>query len=432
MHKSSVVITGLGLVTPIGLTIKPFWSNLIQGHSGIHPVNVRFDGLETIMYAAQVSSEDFNPKPYLKRRKQLKLLSRQGQFAVAAAKMAYEDAGLSDLDMDPERIGISLGTLFGQPKTKSDINIIVASRSDTNHAIMDTVKYCHYFAKNTNPIDTLKSITNLIACQIAIELDARGHVTTFIDSCIASAQAIGNACQKIKRGEADIMIAGGSESSIVKQCMIDNFLLFPMATSRDKTKNNICRPFDAMRRGFIPGEGAAMVVLEKLENAEKRHARVYGHLAGYGMSRCPVASKSNKGAPSVVRSMKCALQEGGFDTSVVDYINANGDGTVDGDLTETIAIKKVFGANAYNIPVSSTKAITGHLLSASSALELIVSVLAIKKNMMPPTINYTHPDPKCDLDYVPQYARERELKIVLSNSIGWFGQSASLIVEKCH
>ncbi len=425
-----MVITGLGLVTPIGVGVNPFWRNAKNGKSGVKPIRPYDPVMEPIKYAAEVDLAEFEPKHYLKRTKQLKFLTRHAKFALAAAKFAVDDARLSDHAIDPARMGVYLGTLFGQPSIKDDLDIIFASESERRPGKMDGAKYGNYFAKHINPIDTLKNITNLIACHIAIAHDARGPVNTFIDACISGAQAIGSALRAIQRGEADIMIAGGADCSIFRQCLIDFSLLFPAAASDPASAPEVCRPFDALRQGFVPGEGAGFIVLENLQSARQRNAGIYGRLKGYGLSHGHRQAEALETIPPAVFSMQRALEDAGIDAAQVDYINANGDSTVMGDRLETMAIKKVFGKHAHRIPISSTKSMTGHLLSASGAVELIASVLALRDNLIPPTINYEYPDPECDLDYVPNHARERELNIVLSNSSGWFGQSACLIVDK--
>jgi 3-oxoacyl-[acyl-carrier-protein] synthase II len=430
LEKTSVVVTGLGLVTPVGVGVEPFWNNITAGISGIKHVTPYDSVLEPIKYAGQVDPAEFEPKCFLTRNKQLKFLTRHAQFAMAAAKMAFDDARLGGCAIDPNRMGVYLGTLFGQPSIKDDLDIIFSSESEFMPGKMDTARYGAYFAEHINPIDTLKNITNLMACHIAIAHDARGPVNTFIDACTSGAQAIGSALQTIQRGEADIMLAGGADASIFRQCLIDFFLLFPAAATGEESTPAICRPFDARRRGFVPGEGAGFVVLENLQNARRRNALIYGRLKGYGLSHGGLTQGALQAATSAEFSMQKALENAGIDASQVDYINANGDSTIVGDRLETTAIKKTFGNCARRIPISSTKSMTGHLLAAAGAVELIASLLALRENIIPPTINYEYPDPECDLDYVPNQARERELNIVLSNSIGWLGQSASLIVEK--
>jgi 3-oxoacyl-[acyl-carrier-protein] synthase II len=234
----------------------------------------------------------------------------------------------------------------------------------------------------------------------------------------------------IQQGDADMIIAGGAEASIFRQCLLDYFLLHPAAATMDSLTMESCRPFDARRKGFVPGEGAGMVVLECLEAARRRNAKIYGHLRGYGISNAGWQKDEMQQLASVARSMEKTLAVSGIEAAAVDYINANGDSTIRGDKLETMAIKKVFGDYAYLVPISSTKSMTGHLLSASGAVELVAALLAMQDNIIPPTINYRYPDAECDLDYVPNHCRKHGINVVLSNSISWFGLSASLVVQK--
>ncbi len=430
MKARDVAVTGVGVVTPIGVGKDRFWHNAFSGVSGIKPITSFEPADEPIKYAAVVNPEDFAPKRYLTRPKQIKFLNRHAQFAMAAAKMAVDDAKLSEAIIDPNRLGVYLGTLFGQPASRDDVDMIFASESEHTQGTMDTVKYGRYLATHINPIDTLKNITNLIACHIAIALDARGPVNTFIADCISGAQAIGSAFRAIQQADADIIIAGGAEASIFRQCLLDYFLLHPAAAAGDSLTMESCRPFDARRKGFVPGEGAGMVVLECLEAARRRNAKIYGQLKGYGISNACWQNDEREQISSVARSMEKALAVAGIEAAAVDYINANGDSTIQGDKLETMAIKKVFGDHAYQVPISSTKSMTGHLLSASGAVELVAALLAMQDNIIPPTINYRYPDPECDLDYVPNHSRKHGINVVLSNSISWFGPSAGLVVQK--
>lgn len=426
LKKSRVVITGLGLVTPIGLDINTYWGNIISGNSGIGPIESFDTSSLLVSHAAEVKLTPPVAKKYLKQSKQLKLLSRNALFAMIAAGMAIEDSNLHLQNLDPNRIGVYLGTTFGQRDMEDKINILLSSESESAPGKLDTAKYGAVFMENINPVHTLQNITNLVACHIAISRNCRGPVNTYVTSGTAGAQAIGGAYRLLTRGNCDIVIAGGTEAVIYPQHLTDCALHLPMAAAADK---HACRPFDARRTGMVLGEGAGFVILERLQHACKRGANIYGELIGYGTAAGHIQQDQFEDEKSITASLESALSDAALKTSDVNYVSANGDSTLLGDRLETRALKKVFGSYAYKLPVSSIKPMTGHLWSASATVELITCLLAMHHNMIPPTINYEYPDPECNLDYVPNQARPSEINCVLCNSVGWFGHSASLIIK---
>jgi len=425
-----VVITGLGVVTPVGIGIDAYWKNIKSGKSGVGRIS-SFDASRLpVPIAAEVKDSEFDPRTHIKNRKLLKLLSRSAVFAMAAANMAVEDSNLPLRDLDPGRMGVHLGVLYGNHTVWDNVNHLLECESETMPGTFDSTKYYARFVEHSNPVDNLKALTNLPACHLAIVHNARGPVNTFVANATAGTQAIGSAYQAIERGCSDMMIAGGAEAAITPQSLIDYFLFLTMATNHQDVPEKACRPFDAQRSGMVLGEGAAIMILESLEHALKRNAKIYGEVLGYGCAAGNLHFGERGKDGSIALSMEKAMTEADLKAPDLDYINGNGDSTPWGDKSETLAIKKVFGEIAYKIPISSTKSMTGHLSSASGAVELITSLLAMREGIIPPTINYEHPDPDCDLDYVPNQARQSRVETVLSNSIGWFGESASLIVGK--
>jgi 3-oxoacyl-[acyl-carrier-protein] synthase II len=414
------------LITPIGLDIDTYWRNIISGNSGVGPIASFDTSSLPISHAGEVKLTIVETKKYLKQRKQLKLLSRNALLAMIAAGMAIEDSNLHLENLDPHRIGVYLGTTYGQRDMEDKIDVLLSSESESVPSTLDTAKYGAAFIESINPVHTLQNITNLVACHIAIAHNCRGPVNTFITSVTAGAQAIGGAYRLLTRGNCDIVIAGGTEATIYPQHLMDCALYLPVATAADK---QACRPFDARRTGMVLGEGAGFVILERLQHACKRGARIYGELIGYGTAAGHIGQEQLEDESSIATAMENALLDGALNPTDVKYVIANGDSTPVGDRLETRALKKVFGAYAYKLPVSAIKPMTGHLWSASAAVELITCLLAMRHNLIPPTINYEYADPDCDLDYVPNKARPSEINCALCNSVGWFGQSASLILK---
>ena len=406
-----VIITGLGAISPVGNTYQETWTSLIQGKSGVSRLTL-FDPSN---YPTQIAAEvkGFDPSPYL-NPKELKHSDRFVQFAVAAAKQAVADAKLDITREDPHRVGVWIGTGMGGLAT------IEEGYRDLQRKGPAKVR----------PFFIPMIICNMAPGQVSISLGAKGPNSCTVSACASSGHAIGDAYKIIQRGDADVMISGGSECAIT-QLGVAGFCALKALSMRNEEPQTASRPFDKTRDGFVIGEGAAMVVLEELEHARRRGATIYGEIIGYGMTgdAYHVTAPDPDGAGAAA-CMKMALENAGLKPEQVSYINAHGTSTPLNDKIETKAIKQVFGETAYKIPVSSTKSMTGHLLGAAGAIEFLACCLALRDQMIPPTINYHNPDPECDLDYVPNQARKGKLDVALSNSLGFGGHNVTLIVRR--
>ncbi|WP_018084862.1 beta-ketoacyl-ACP synthase II [Desulfurispora thermophila] len=406
-----VVVTGIGVVTPLGLDLENFWHNLTAGRSGVKTID-RFavEGYSTRI-AAQV--EGFDPVQYIDR-KEARRMDRYTQFAMAAAKMARQDAALDLEALDRERAGVILGSGVGGIETLEDQHRTLLEKGPAR----------------VSPFFIPMMIANMAAGQIAIHFDLRGVNVTTTSACASSNNAIGDAYRLLRYGLLDVAFTGGAEAPVTPLA-VAGFCSMKAMSTRNEQPEKASRPFDAGRDGFVIGEGAAVLVLETLEHARRRGARIYAEVAGYG-STCDAyhitaPEPTGRGAAA---AMRLALQDAGVTPEAVDYINAHGTSTPLGDKLETVAIKQVFGAHAYRLAVSSTKSMLGHLLGAAGAVEAVASILAIERGIIPPTINYEEPDPECDLDYVPNRARERQVQVALSNSFGFGGHNATLVFKK--
>lgn len=419
-----VVITGLGLISPLGLTIEDNWNSLIKGTSGVDFISSFDCSSWQIKIAAEV--KNFDLRCLLGKKKSIKLMNRDAQLAVAAAGLALEDSRLNRNGIEPSAIGIAFGA-FGIQYTLEDAYIVTYSASGKKITWLDEEPQC------LNPIWPLTILPNMSLCHIAITHNIQGPNIAFCSLITSGAQAIGEAFRLIKYGEVNIFIAGGCGS-------INPSYLFSLYSSGilSDEKNNpsaACRPFDEKRTGLVMGEGAAVVILEELSSALKRNATIYGELIGYAstMQRDTFLSEKQSLEPRVEGVAAClqhAIDEAEIDPQDVDYINADGKATMISDRVETEAIKEVFGSYAYQVSISSTKATMGHLLCASAPAEIILGALAIRDGIIPPTINYQHPDPHCDLDYTPNYFKEREVNIMLSNTIGLSGENTAILLRK--
>lgn len=409
--KRRVVITGMGAITPLGEGIRDYWEALKAGRSGIDKIT----SFDTTGYSSRIGGEvrGFEPTSYLDR-KDARRMDRFTQFAAAAARMAIEDAGLEMEREDPHRVGVAVGTGIGGIGTLMEQAEVLREKGPDR----------------VSPFFVPMMIANMAAGQVAILFGAKGPNTTVVTACASGNNAIGDAMRIIQRGEAEVMICGGSEAAFVPLAMA-GFCTMKALSTRNDEPARACRPFDRERDGFVMGEGAGMLVLESLEHARSRGARIYAEMAGYGMTADAfhITAPSPEGEGGA-RSMLRALEDAGLPPSAVDYINAHGTSTPHNDRMETMAIKNVFGEHARKVAISSTKSMTGHLLGAAGAVELIACVLAINEGVIPPTINYEYPDPECDLDYVPNRAREARVEVALSNSFGFGGQNATLVVRK--
>ena len=411
MRKRRVVITGLGVISPLGNDRAAFWGNLIKGKSGIDHIE-HFDVSDyPTKIAAQV--RDFNPIDYM-GRKNARRMDRFAQYACAAARQAVEDAELKINQENAERIGVWIGTGIGGLET-----------NEKQHEILLTKGPNHI-----SPFLIPMMISNMASGQVSIMLGANGPNGCTVTACAAGTQSIGDAFRIIQNGDADVMITGGAEACITPMALA-GFCAMKALSTRNEDPKGASRPFDVQRDGFVMGEGAGIVILEELNHAQERGAEIYAELIGYGAAgdgyHIVQPDPEGRGA---AQAFSLALKNAGINPHQVDYINAHGTSTEINDVMETKAIKKVFGDHAYRIAVSSTKSMTGHLLGAAGAVEFIATVLSCRYDMIPPTINLNNPDPECDLDYVPNTAREKIVNIALSDSLGFGGHNAVLVLKK--
>ena len=410
--RRRVVVTGLGLVTPLGCGLEENWGKLVAGRSGVGPIT-RFNasGLP-----ARVAGEvrDFEPERYIER-KDLKKMDIFIQYALAAAQMAVDDAGLPAPVPAPERTGVIVGVGMGGIASLEDAYLLFATGN----------------LRRVSPFFIPKLIPNMASGQIALRIDARGPNYATTSACASGAHAIGECVMLIRDGRQDIMVAGGAEAPICLMGVGGFSAMRALATSFNDEPERASRPFDARRDGFVIAEGAGVLVLEELEHARRRGARVYAEVVGYG-ANCD-AYHMTQPAPEGEGAAQCmalALADAGVRPDEVGYVNAHGTGTPYNDAAETRAIHKVFGAHAARVAVSSTKSMTGHLLGAAGTVEAAYTVLALMRGLIPPTINLDEPDPACDLDYVPHEARRLRVDAALSNSFGFGGTNVSLVFRR--
>ena len=406
-----VVVTGIGLVTPLGVGTKKTWDALLRGESGIGPIT-RFD---TARFATRFAGEvrDFDALAFIER-KEVRKMDLFTQYAVAAAQLAVEDSGIAPEALEGERTGVCVGSGIGG----------IGSLEETHKVLLEKGP------DRVSPFFLVQIIINEAAGQISIRYKARGPNTATVTACSTGAHAIGDSFRMIARGDVDVMFAGGAEAPITPLSLAGFNAIKALSTRNDEPKR-ASRPFDAERDGFVMGEGAGIVLLEELESARARGARIYAEIAGYGATgdAYHVTSPSPDGE-GAARAMIRALADAGVRPEEIGYINAHGTSTAYNDKTETIAIKTVFGEHARRIGVSSTKSMTGHLLGAAGGVEVGITALCLKERVMTPTINYEFPDPECDLDYVPNAARPTELSYGLTNSFGFGGTNASLLLRR--
>ena len=411
-YPRRVVVTGMGVITPVGNDLQSFWKNLTAGVSGIGPIT-HFD---VSAYDCKIAGEvrDFEAVKYFKTPKDVRRTDRFTHLAVAAAKNAMADAGLSEPIGDPERFGCIIGSGIGGLKTTEDQHTVLMERGPGR----------------LSPFMIPMLISNMASGIVSMEYGLQGPNFAPVSACATSAHAIGEAWRMIRDGDADAFLAGGSEAAIVP-LGIGGFAAMRALSTRNDAPTAASRPWDKDRDGFVMGEGAGIIVLEELEHAKARGARIYGEIAGYGQS----ADAYHMSAPlpnheQAQRSMRLALAKAGINANEVDYINAHGTSTPVGDVAETRAVKAVFGDYAKNgLLVSSTKSMTGHLLGAAGAVETVVCLQAIQTGIIPPTINLENPDDECDLDFVPKVAREKKVKVAVNNSFGFGGHNVSIVTR---
>ena len=406
-----VVVTGMGAITPLGLTADQFWANLLAGQSGIGPMTL----CDPTDYPCRIAgeSDDFNPGDYLPAR-EARRMARFSQLAVAAALQAVADAGLDIAREDPYRVGVLLGNGNGGFPTLEENCRILAARG----------------GMRMSPFFFPMVLPNMAAANVSQYVGAHGYNSTATTACAASNNAIGEALQAIRHGVADVMLAGGTEAGI-SQLGLAGFAVMRALSTRNDDPQRASRPFDAQRDGFVPAEGAGVLILEERERAVSRNANILCELAGFGAtSDAGHLVQPQESGASAARAMANAIADAGLSTSDVDYINAHGTSTPLNDAVETVAIKRLFGDDAYRIPISSTKSMIGHSLGASGALEAVACVKSIVDGKIHPTVNYEEPDPECDLDYVPNQARSVSADTVLSNAFGFGGQNACLVFRR--
>jgi len=407
--KRRVVVTGMGVISPIGTGLEEFWRNLVAGKSGIR----RITSFNVDDYPCKLAAEaDFDPLDYLDRREARKM-DRFIQFAVVCSRMAMEDAEVGNAFV-PERSGVILGSGIGGVGTFAREQEVLLKRGPGR----------------VSPFFIPALIANMASGYVSIDLGLKGPISTVVTACASGTNAIGDAFKVIQRGDADLMITGGTEAPILPIALA-GFCAMKALSTRNEIGPRACRPFDKQRDGFIMGEGAGILVLESLEHALARNARIYGEIVGYGTSsdayHITAPAPRGEGAK---RAIQAALADAGVDPFEIDYVNAHGTSTPANDRTETQALKDALGEEqARRIMMSSTKSMIGHLLGAAGATEMIATLLTVYNQIVPPTINYEEPDPECDLDYVPNQARSAKIEVALKNSFGFGGQNACLVVK---
>lgn len=408
--KKRVVVTGLGAITPVGNTAEESFDRIKKGISGIGPLSHIDSSIYNVKVAAEV--KDFKPEEYMDM-KEARRMGRFTQLAVAASKMAVKDAELTIDENNAERVGVWIGSGIGG-----------LGEFEEQH-----IKFLDKGVRRVSPFIIPMLIPDLAAGRVSIELGAKGINSCTVTACASGANSIGDAFKVIQRGDADIMITGGTEAAITPMTVAGFSNMTALSANPDP--QTASRPFDKNRNGFVIGEGAGILILEELNHALARGAKIYGEIAGYGATgdAFHITTPAPEGEGGQ-RSMIMALQDAELKPEDVDYINAHGTSTHYNDLYETQAIKAVFGSHAYKLQISSTKSMTGHLLGAAGAIEAIFSVMAIRDKVIPPTINYETADPELDLDYVPNEARNQELNAVLSNSLGFGGHNVTLVFKK--
>lgn len=410
MEKRRVVVTGIGAVTPIGLDAKTSWENALKGVSGIGELTRVDKGIFPVKVSAEIN--DFKPEDFMDR-KEARKMDRFTQFALAASLMALEDSGLKINNENRERVGVWIGSGIGGMETYEQ-------QFET---------FLEKGPRRVSPFFVPMMIPDMAAGQVSIAIGAKGPNSCTVTACATGSNSIGDAFKVIQRGDADVMITGGTEAPLTKMAFAGFSAAKALSTNPDpKTAS---RPFDKNRDGFVMGEGAGILVLEELEHALKRGANIYAEIVGYGSTGDAYhITQPAPGGEGGARAMKMAIQDAGLKPEDIDYINAHGTSTEYNDKFETSAIKEVFGSHAYQLTVSSTKSMTGHLLGAAGGVEAIFTILAVKEDIIPPTMNYETPDPDCDLDYAVNQAKQKTVRAALSNSLGFGGHNATLVFKK--
>lgn len=421
-----VVVTGMGMVTPLGHDLESTWASLQAGRSGVDKITL----FDASTFPTQIAAEvrDFRLSDYIDDAERWTEYCRNTQFALAAAQMAIAHSGLREgAPVDTARFGVYLGSGEGQQDFPRFVDLVYRSTHDGK---VDTAQFTRFGLKELHPIREAEQEPGTPAGHLASVFGARGPNANCLTACAASSQAIGEATEIIRRGDADIMLSGGTHS-MIHPFGVTGFNRLTALSTRNDAPARASRPFDRERDGFILGEGAGMVILEEIEHAKARGATIYGEVAGYGSTadafRLTDTHEEGRGAIACIRQ---ALSDAGANPEDIDYINAHGTSTQVNDSIETLAIKRTFGDTAYKVPISSTKSMMGHLIAAAGSVEAIVCLLAIRDGVVPPTINLENPDPECDLDYIPRESRRKAVDVTLSNSFGFGGQNITLILRR--
>lgn len=406
-----VVVTGLGAITPLGNNLADYWAGLISGRNGIAPITLFDPARHDSRIAGEVKG--FDPHDYLER-KEAKRMDRFAQFAVAASKQALADANFQITDLNAEQVGIIIGTGIGGLKVLEDQQEIYLNRGPDR----------------CSPFMIPMMIANMAAGLTAIHTGAKGPNTCTVTACAAGSNAVGDAFRMVQRGFAQAMICGGTEAAVTPLSFA-GFAAARALSTRNDEPQKACRPFDVDRNGFVMGEGSGILLLEELDHALSRGAKIYGEMIGYGMT-CDAYHMTSPvpGGSGAARAMQLAMKDAGISPAQVSYINAHGTSTQANDSTETAAIKKALGESAYKVAISSTKSMTGHLLGGSGGIEAVATIMAVANDQIPPTINLDNPDPLCDLDYVPHTSRRATVEVALSNSFGFGGHNVTIAMRK--
>jgi 3-oxoacyl-[acyl-carrier-protein] synthase II len=432
-----VVITGMGWVTPMGHSIDGVWKRLLAGESGIAPTTLFDSGTFPTHFSAEVKN-DYHLEDFVPDLSKHKGVGRNTRFAMGACAQAWKAAGLPPLGstaltggppLDLDRVGIYLGSGEGSLDFDAYTGAALASWK-TGATAIDSVKWAQVAQEHMNAVRELEQEPNMPLSHLALMTGARGPALNCLTACAASTQAIGEATEILRRGDADVMIGGGAHS-MIHPFGVTGFNRLTALSTFNEDPVRASRPFDAQRGGFVLGEGAGTVILETLDHAQARGAKILAEVAGYGSTADAfrITDQDPNGMGAIV-AMREALADARLSPADIQYINAHGTGTRENDGNETVAIKAIFGDRAKNVPVSSIKSMMGHLIAAAGAVEMITCVLAIRDNMMPPTMNLNHPDPECDLDYVPNAARAGRVDVAMSNSFGFGGQNDTIIVKR--
>ena len=406
-----VVVTGLGAITPLGNNLTEYWSGLLSGRNGIAPITLFDASRHDSRIAGEV--KNFDPHDYLDR-KEAKRMDRFAQFAIAASKQALVDANFTINDLNAEQVGVIIGTGIGGLKVLEDQQEIYLNRGPDR----------------CSPFMIPMMIANMAAGLTAIQTGAKGPNNCTVTACAAGSNAVGDAFRLVQRGYAQAMICGGTEAAVTPLSFA-GFAAARALSTRNEEPTKACRPFDVDRNGFVMGEGSGILLLEELDHALSRGAKIYAEMIGYGMT-CDAYHMTSPvpGGDGATRAIRLAMKDAGISPEQVSYINAHGTSTQANDSTETAAIKKALGDSAYKVAISSTKSMTGHLLGGSGGIEAVATVMAVANDHIPPTINLDNPDPLCDLDYVPHISRQATVEVALSNSFGFGGHNVTIAFRK--